>query len=139
MSVLIKTLNYNAPLITCRGQMSNIDENCRFAIPNPISLISIHVPSSVKIYLNYRPEKKIWACLEQITPSKYDKICPLAIPNLIFTILMHIPSLVKIHCCLLKLSYGNDIRMDGCTTDGRTDTRTSNLNHNIPPLSCGMV
>ena len=31
--------------------------------------------------LSYHPETKIWACVRQITLSKFDKICPLAIPN----------------------------------------------------------
>ena len=59
---------------------------------------------SLDIYWSYRPEMKIWACLGQVTPSKFDKISPLAIPKQISTISMHIPSLVKIHWCLLKLS-----------------------------------
>ena len=63
--------------------------------------------NSLDIYSSYRPEMKIWACLGQITLSKFDEIHPLAIPNQISTISMHIPSLVKIHWCLLKLSSGN--------------------------------
>ena len=37
--------------LSCRGQgaLSNIDEICPLAIPNQISLISMHVPSLVKI------------------------------------------------------------------------------------------
>ena len=63
---------------------------------------------SLDIFSSYHSKTKIWACLWQITPSKFDKICPLAIPNQISTVLMHIPSLVKIHWCLLKLSSGNE-------------------------------
>ena len=46
----IKTLNYNTPPLSCRGQitLSNIDEICPLAIPNQISLILMHVPSLVK-------------------------------------------------------------------------------------------
>ena len=46
-----KTLNYNIPPLSCRGQitLSNIDEICPIANPNEISLISLHVPSLVKI------------------------------------------------------------------------------------------
>ena len=40
---------------------------------------------------------------------------------------MHIPSLVKIHWCLLKLSSGNEKR-----TDGRADTRMSNVKPQYP-------
>ena len=63
---------------------------------------------SLDIYSGYRPETKIWACIGQITPSKFDEICPLAISNQISTISMHMPSLLKIHWCLLKLSSGNE-------------------------------
>ena len=116
----IKTLNYNTLPLSCRGQttLSNIDKICPLAIPNQISLISVHVPSLVKIpwyYTSYRPETKIWACLGQITPSKFDEICPLAIPNQNSTISMHIPSLEKIHWCVLKLSSRNEIQTDGLT------------------------
>ena len=74
-NVNIKTLNYNTPSLSCRGQitLSNIDETFPLAIPNQISFISMHVPSLVKsldIYSSYRRETKIWACLGQITPSK---------------------------------------------------------------------
>ena len=148
----IKMLNYNTPPLSCCGQitLSNIDEICPWAIQNQISIISMHVPSLVKIpwlllklspgnkkmgvsqadnsikiwwnlsisnpnpdlhltFTHYHPETKIWACLGQITPSKFDKICPLAIPNQISTISMHIiiPNLAKIHWCLLKLSSWN--------------------------------
>ena len=72
---------------------------------------------------------KTWACLGQITPSKFDEICPLAILNQISTISMHTPSLVKLHWCLLQLSSGNEIWTDGRTygwriTDGRMDRHT---------------
>ena len=77
---------------------------------------------SLDIYLSYHPETKIWACLEQITPSKFDEICPLVISNQISTISIHIPSLVKIHWCILKLSFGNEIQ-----TYGWSDTGTSNV------------
>ena len=46
---------------------------------------------------------------------------------------VHIPSLVKIHWCLLKLSSGNKKRMDGRTTDGRTDGLTDNQRETIIP------
>ena len=47
----IETLNYYTPPLSCRGQitLSNIDEICPLAIPNQISLISMHVPSLIKI------------------------------------------------------------------------------------------
>ena len=64
---------------------------------------------SLDIYSSYHLKTKIWACLGQITPSKFDEICPLAIPKQISTLSMHIPSLVKIHWCLLNLSSGNEI------------------------------
>ena len=60
------------------------------------------------LFTCYRPETKKWACLGQITSSKFEEICRLAIPIQIFTITMHIPSLVKIHRRLLKLSSGNE-------------------------------
>ena len=46
---------------------------------------------------------------------------------------MHIPSLVKIHLCLLKLSSGNEKRMDGRTTDGLTDNQRETI---IPRHYC---
>ena len=44
---------------------------------------------SLDFYSSYCPETKIWACLGQITPSKFDEICPLAIPIQISTISKH--------------------------------------------------
>ena len=46
-----KMLNYNTPPLSCHGQitLSNTDEICTLAIPNQISLISMHVPSLIKI------------------------------------------------------------------------------------------
>ena len=48
---LIKTLNYNTPPLSCRGQitLSNMNEICPLTIPDQISTISNHVPSLVKI------------------------------------------------------------------------------------------
>ena len=83
---------------------------------------------SFDIYLTYRSETKIWACLGQITPPKFDEICPVAIPNQISTKSMHIPSLEKIHWCLLKLSSGNEIH-----TDGHTDVQRETI---IPRHYC---
>ena len=62
---------------------------------NQISIVSIHIPSLVKIdiYSSYHPETKIQTCGGKITLSKIDNICPLAIPDQISTISMHIPSL----------------------------------------------
>ena len=60
----IKTLNYNTKPLLCCGQitLSNIDEMYPLAIPNKISLISMHIPSLVKIpchkYSSYCPETK---------------------------------------------------------------------------------
>ena len=50
----------------------------------------------------------------------------------ISTISMHIPSLVKIHWCLLNLSSGNEIWMDGRTTDWQTDKLTSSMKPKYP-------
>ena len=112
---------------------SKFDEICPIAIPNQISTLSMHKPSLVKIH---------WCLLKlssgnenmgvsRIPPSagnsvKIWQICPLAIPNQSSTIhvSMHIPSLVKIYWCLLKLSSGNEIRMDGQCTDRRMDRHT---------------
>ena len=49
--LIIKTLNYNTPSLSCQGQitLSIIDEICPLAIPNQISFISMHVPGLVKI------------------------------------------------------------------------------------------
>ena len=97
-----------------------------FSNPKPdLHNINAHTKfgeNSLTFTPSYQPETKIWACLGQITPSKFDEICPLAIPNQISTISMHIPSLVKIHWNLLKLSSGNKIRTD--KTDGWMDGRT---------------
>ena len=121
-----KMLNYNTPPLSC----------CRhdnFPISNPkpdllhINACTKFGEKSIDVYSSYHPDTKIWACLGQITPSKFNKICPLAIPNQFSTISMHIPHLVKIHWCLLKLSSGNEKWTDGHTTDGQTDTRTSNM------------
>ena len=46
---------------------------------------------------------------------------------------MHIPSLAKIHRCLLKLSSGNEKRIDGRTTDGRSDRHTDVQRETIIP------
>ena len=80
----IITLNKNiklSPSLLCRRQitLSNTDEICSLAIPNQISLISMHIQS-------YHLEMKIWACLRQINPSIFDEIWPFAIPNKISTI-----------------------------------------------------
>ena len=69
-------------------------------------------------------------CGRQITLSKINEICSLAIPNPISTKSMHIPSLVKIHWCLLKLSSGNEIQMDGYTTADRKTHGRPMPNHN---------
>ena len=71
----------------------------------------MHVLSLVKfprLLLKLSSEKKIWACLGQLTQSKFDEICWLASPIQISTISMHIPSLVRIHWRLLKLSSENE-------------------------------
>ena len=117
MITSIKTLNYNTPPLSCRGQitLSNTDQICSSAIPNQISLPSMHVPSLVKIlwYLH-----KLSSGNENMGVSWADNSVkiwrnfPLAIPNQISTISMPIPSLVKIHWCLLKLSSGNETRTD---------------------------
>ena len=48
---LIKMLNYNSPPLLCCGQitLSNNHKICPLAIPNQITLISMHVSSLVKI------------------------------------------------------------------------------------------
>ena len=95
LKIKIKTLNYNTPPLSCRGQIT----------------LSIIKKSLVKIpwyLLVIVRETKIWAYLGQITPSDFDKIFSLAIQNQISTISMHIPSLVKNHWCLIKLSSGNE-------------------------------
>ena len=127
--IKIKMLIYNTPLLSCCGQitLSNIDKICPLAIPNQISLISMHVPSLVKIpwhLLSYRPETKIWVCLGQRTTSKLDEICPLAIPNQISTISMHILSLVKIHYCVV--GYKN-LNVVCCSCDWCFKGKTQNL------------
>ena len=84
----------------------NILRNLPISNPKP-DLLNINAHSKIDenpiIYSSYHPETKIWACLEQITPSKFDEICPLAIPNQLSLMSMHIASLVKIPCYLLKL------------------------------------
>ena len=82
----------------------------QITILNQILIISMYIASLVKrpYLLSYRLEMKIWACLWQITPSKFDEICPLAIPNQISLMSMHTASSVKIPCYLLKLSSENE-------------------------------
>ena len=104
-------------------------QNLPISNPKPISTISMHIPSLVKIHwcllkLSSVNGNKNMGMSRQITLSKFYEICRLAIPNQISTISMHIPNLVKIHWCLLKLSSGNEIRMDGLTTDWRIDALT---------------
>ena len=130
--VIYSSYHPETKIWACLGQItpSQIDEICPLAIPNQISAPQYQCTyqvwwKSLVIYSSYSPETKIWACLGQITPSKIEEICPLAIPNQISTISMHIPSLVKIHWCLLKLSSGNEKRMDVRRTDRRT--------HNVKP------
>ena len=119
-------LNYNTPPLLCHGQitLSNIVEICPLAIPNQISLISMHVPSLVKMpwYLCKLSSRNENIGMPRAdTTSKFDEICPLAILNQICTISIHIPSLVWIRWCLLKLSSRNEIMADGHTTDRWTD------------------
>ena len=108
----------NLPISNSNPDFHNINAHTKFG-ENPLP------------FTRYHPETKIRACLGQITLSKFDEICSLAIPSQIYTISMHIPSLVKIHWCLLKLSSWKEKRTDGRNdrrlTDGRTDTRTSNV------------
>ena len=60
-------------------------KNCPLAIPNKISIISMHISSLLKIHWDllklYCPEMKIQMCPRQITLSKINKICLLAILN----------------------------------------------------------
>ena len=114
----------NSPISNPKPDLHNINAHTKFG-ENPLMF--------------NHPETKIWACLGQITPSKFDEICPLAIPNQISIITMHIPCLVKIHWGLLKLSSGNEIqRMDGRMYVRRTDGHPT-WNHNTLPLLCGGV
>ena len=96
----------NLPISNHKPDLHNINAHTKFG-ENPLLFTQVIVL------------RKLWACLRQITPSKFDEICPLAIPNQISTISMHIPSLVKIHWCLLMLSSGNEKRTDGFTDDRR--------------------
>ena len=104
----IKMFNYNTPPIMSWANNS-VKRWQNFPINNPkqITFTSMHVPSLDKIPWNllssYQPERKIWACLGQITLSKFDEIYPLAIPNQISTISMQTPSLVKFHWSLLVI------------------------------------
>ena len=110
--------------------LSKTDNICLLAIPNQISIISMHTPSLVKIHwflLKLSSEIKIWTCCGQIT-VKIHEICPLAIPNQISTISMHTPSLVKINWHLLKLSYGN-VNMAGWRTDRHTNSQYDTIIH----------
>ena len=112
-----KTLNYNTPPLSCHGQitLSYIDEIFPLAIPNQISLISMHVPSLVKIpshlqKLSSKNKKmgvswaensvKLWRNLtiSNLKPDLHN-INPLT-------------KLVKVHWCLLTLSSGNKIQTD---------------------------
>ena len=102
---------WNLPISNPKPDLHTINAHTKFG-ENPLMF-----------YSSYHPETKIWACLGQVTPSKFDENCPLAIPNQISTISMHIP--MKIHWCLLKLSSGNEIRTDVRVTYGQT--RTSNV------------
>ena len=74
---------------------------------------------------------------KQITLSKFDEICPLAIPNQISTVSIHIPTLVKIHWCLQVIIRKR--KMDGCTTDGRTDRHTDVQRETIIPCHYSVV
>ena len=73
---------------------------------------------SIDIYSSYRPETKIWACLGQITSSKFDEICQLAIPNR--SVNAH-TKFDENPLCLLKLSSENEIQTDVRRTDGRSN------------------
>ena len=96
----------------CRADNSvKFDEICPLAIPNLMSLLSIHIPSLVKIpcYL-----LKLSSENENIGVSRADnsvkiwRNLPISNPNQISLMSMHIASLVKIPCYLLKLSSGNE-------------------------------
>ena len=101
--------------------------NLPISNPNPElqnSTISMHKSSlekSIDVYSSYHLETKIWACLGQITPSKFDEICPLAIPNQISTISMHISNLMKI--IDVYSSYHPETK-NRWTDDGWTDRHT---------------
>ena len=106
-------------------------------ILNQILIISMHIASLVKrpCYLfSYHPETKIWACLGQITPSKFDEICPLAIPKQICLRSIHIASLVKIPCYLLKLSSGNEIMGKSQADNSVKSRRNLPISNFIPYL-----
>ena len=57
------------------------------------------------------------------------EICPLTISS--ETVLVQMQNLNEIRLSIVRLSNGNEVRMDGRTyygrTDGRTDTRTPNV------------
>ena len=105
----------NSPISNPKPDLHNINVYTKFGV-NPLMFTQV-----------ITPETKIWVCLGQITPSKFDKIWPLAIPYQISTLSMHIPSLLKIHWCLLKLSSGNQIRMDGRSYNWQMDVLTRGM------------
>ena len=87
-------------------KFEKFDKICPLAIPNLISLLSIHITSLVKIpcyLLKLSSGNENMGVSPADNTIKFDKICPLAIPNQISLMSMHIASLVKIPCYLLKL------------------------------------
>ena len=91
-------LNYNPPPLLCGGHitLSNIDEICPLAIPIQNSIISMHIPSLVKIH---------W-CIFKIS-VKYWRNLPISNPNPELNNIIHIPSLVTIHWRILKITLSN--------------------------------
>ena len=109
----------NLPICNPKTDLHNVNALTKFC-ETPLTFTPYHL------------EMKIWTCGGQVTLPKIEKISSLAIPNQVSKISTHIPSLVIIHWCLLKLSYGKEIRMDGHMTDTWTDTRTSKLKPQYP-------
>ena len=140
-------LNYNNTPLSCQGQLTlaNIDEICQLEIPNQISLISMHVPSLVKIPWHLlkllsgnenmgvsRAENsvKIWRNLPISNPKPdlhdINAHTKFGENPLMFT---------RYHP---ETKYGRmDGRTDGRTYDWWTDTRTSKRENIIPCHYCG--
>ena len=100
----------------CLGQITlpKLDEIYPLAISNQISTISMHITKF---------GENSWSLLVIIRKWKLGvpradncqnltKFAHQQSQSQISTIFMHIPSLVNIYWCLLKLSSGNEIRMD---------------------------
>ena len=127
-------------LLRC-GQIppSKIDEICPLAIPNQISLISMHVPSLVKILWHLL---KLLSRTENMGMSQAHKSLQSQIRFPQYQCTYQFGENPLIFTQVIMRNWKTDGQTDGQTDMGLIDGQThghQSLNHNTPPLLCGWV